>query len=179
MRAEIRAEVASIVPLDDQERASKQEVLDWIDSGAEIYRIEKPDTPPKHLVSYVVLVDGEYLLLVDHINAELWVPTGGHVDPDEHPRVTALREAKEELGIDGEFLHEHPLFVSVTETVGKTAGHQDVSIWYTLKGDRQQSLKFDDSEFYSVRWFHKDDIPFDRADKELDRFLRKLYPFGG
>ena len=76
-----------------------------------------------------------------------WVPARGHVDPGENPRLTALREAHEELGIRGEFLHDRAVFVSVTETIGKTAGHQDVSIWYTLGGDRNQALEFDDSEF--------------------------------
>ena len=39
------------------------------------------------------------VLLVNHINAGLWLPPGGHVEPDEHPAQTASREALEELGI--------------------------------------------------------------------------------
>jgi len=117
MRAEIRNEVELIKPLDQQEQKSKRDVLSWIDSGAEICRLQKPDIPPKHLVSYFMLIDGEYLLLVDHINAELWLPTGGHVESGEHPRTTVLREAKEELSFDGEFLHEAPLFLTITNTV--------------------------------------------------------------
>ena len=176
MRKEIRNEVEMNQPLDELEQESKRDVLSWIDSGVEICRLKKPDVPPKHLISYFAVVDGNYVLLVDHINAELWLPTGGHVEPDEHPRTTALREAKEELSIDGEFLHDGPLFLTITETVGKTAGHTDVSIWYTLKGDRLSRLVFDDSEFHSVCWFHKDEIPLDRTDKHMERFLRKLYP---
>lgn len=175
MRAEIREEVELIRPLDDLERESKLDVLAWIDSGAELCRLEKPATPPKHLISYFAVVDDEHLLLVDHINAELWLPTGGHVDPGEHPRDTALREAGEELSIEGEFLKEGPVLVTVTETVGKTAGHTDVSLWYVLRGDRSAKLDFDDSEFHEVRWFHKNDVPLDRTDKHMSRFLRKLY----
>ena len=77
------------------------------------------------------------------------------------------------------FFHDGPLFVTLTETVGKTAGHTDVSLWYTLKGDRAQHLMFDDSEFHSVRWFHKDEVPLDRTDKHMQRFLEKLYPNDG
>lgn len=175
MRAEIREEVELIQPLDELERESKLDVLAWIDSGAELCRLEKPATPPKHLISYFAVVDDDHLLLVDHINAELWLPTGGHVDPGEHPRDTALREAEEELSIEGEFLKEGPIFVTVTETVGKTAGHTDVSLWYVLRGDRKANLDFDDSEFHEVRWFHKNDVPLDRTDKHMSRFLQKLY----
>jgi ADP-ribose pyrophosphatase YjhB (NUDIX family) len=175
MREEIREEVELIQPLDELERESQLDVLAWIDSGAELCRLEKPATPPKHLISYFAVVDDDHLLLVDHINAELWLPTGGHVDPGEHPRNTVLREAEEELSIKGEFLIEGPVFVTVTETVGKTAGHTDVSLWYVLRGNRRARLQFDDSEFREVRWFHKNDVPLYRTDRHLSRFLKKLY----
>ena len=97
MRAIIREEIERIEPLDALEQATKINVLAWIDSDAEICRIAKPAIPPKHLISYFALVDGDHILLVDHINAELWLPTGGHVEVGEHPRTTALREAKEKL----------------------------------------------------------------------------------
>ena len=175
MRAAIREEVELIQPLDGLERETMLDVLAWIDSGAELCRLEKPATPPKHLISYFAVVDGDHVLLVDHINAELWLPTGGHVDPGEHPRETALREAREELSLDAEFLKEGPMFVTVTETVGKTAGHTDVSLWYILRGDRRSHIVFDTSEFRDARWFHKNDVPLDRTDQHMSRFLQKLY----
>ncbi len=175
MRVAIREEVDLIQPLDGLERETKIDVLAWIDSGAELCRREKPATPPKHLISYFAVVDGDHILLVDHINAELWLPTGGHVDPGEHPRDTALREAREELSLDGKFLKEGPVFITITETVGKTAGHTDVSLWYVLRGDRNSSLVFDTSEFHDAQWFHKDDVPLDRTDKHMSRFLQKLF----
>jgi ADP-ribose pyrophosphatase YjhB (NUDIX family) len=176
MREEIRSEVELIEPMDELEEFSKADVLAWIDSGVEICRRAKPATPPKHLISYFALIDGEHILLVDHINAELWLPTGGHVELGEHPRTTVLREAREELSIEGVFLKDQPLFLTITETVGKTAGHTDVSIWYALRGDRAAEVVFDPSEFRKVRWFHKDDVPLGRTDKHMARFLEKLYP---
>lgn len=175
MRKKIKFEVESIQPFDEIEETAKTQAIAWIESGVELCRLKKPDVPNKHLVSYFVLIDGEYILLVDHINAELWLPTGGHVEPGEHPSETALREATEELSIQGEFLQKEPLFITSTVTVGKTAGHTDISFWYILKGDRKLKLIFDQSEFYSVKWFHKDNIPLDRTIPDLSRFLKKLY----
>ena len=175
MREQLLIEVESIKALDKVEEITKIQTINWIKSGVELCRQKKPDVPNKHLVAYFVLVDGDYLLLVDHINAQLWLPTGGHVEPNEHPRCTAMREASEELSIDGEFLQETPLFITSTLTVGKTAGHTDVSFWYALKGKRDMKLIFDQSEFKRVKWFHKDDVPLDRTDPELGRFLKKLY----
>ena len=176
MRSQIRAEVAAIEPLDSVETAHLARTLDWLGSGAEIFRVQKPDVPPKHLVSYFVVTDGEYLLLVDHVNAELWLPTGGHVDVGEHPRATVVREAEEELGIAADFRLGHPIFLTETTTVGKTAGHTDVSLWYVLNAEREQEFTYDGAEFTSIRWFHKDEIPLNRTDPHMDRFLRKLYP---
>jgi ADP-ribose pyrophosphatase YjhB (NUDIX family) len=175
MRKEIRREVEEIEPFDQCEVHAKSEVLSWIDSGAELCRLKKPATPPKHLISYFAVVDDDHLLLVDHINAELWLPAGGHVEPNEHPRETVRREAREELSIEASFLLDGPLFLTITQTVGKTAGHTDVSLWYVLRGDRDKPLTYDRSEFHGARWFHRSEVPLQRSDPQMDRFLTKLY----
>lgn len=145
-----------------------------MDSGAELFRREKPATPPRHLVSYFALIDGDWILLVDHINAKLWLPSGGHVELGETPAQTVEREVQEELGISADFLFPDPIFLTVTETVGLTAGHVDVSLWFALKGNRAQPLDFDRSEFHDVQWFHRTDLPLERAEPNLLRFMRKL-----
>lgn len=176
LRNQIRAEVAAIDPLDEIERGHIADALAWIDSGAELYRLQKPATPPKHLVSYFVVVDGTHVLLVDHKNARLWLPTGGHVEPGEHPRSTVARELREELGIELAHELQPPLMVTCTTTVGLTAGHTDVSLWYLVNASRHQTLAYDTSEFNSVRWFAFTEAPLDRSDPHLGRFLNKLIP---
>ncbi len=133
IRNQIKQEITGIVPLDDLEKKTITNVLDWIDSGVELCRIKKPATPNMHLVAYFPVVDGEYILLVDHINAERWLPTGGHVEPNEHPRETAIRECQEELNIQADFMFTAPVLLTSTQTVGKTSGHTDISLWYVLK----------------------------------------------
>ncbi|MFN4101044.1 MAG: NUDIX domain-containing protein [Pararhodobacter sp.] len=174
MRALIRADLRAITPVDAVEEQHIRGSLDWIDSGAELFRRKKPDTPPRHLVSYFALIDGDWILLVDHINAGLWLPSGGHVEPGEAPRQTVEREVREELGIAADFLFPYPVFLTVTETVGLSAGHVDVSLWYALKGCREQALDFDRSEFHAVCWFHRDALPLDRMEPNLLRFMGKL-----
>lgn len=132
MRQHIYNEVKAIIPLDKLEEQDQHAVLAWINSGVDLCRVEKPATPPKHLVAYFVLVDGDYLLLVNHKKAQPWLPTGGHVEPAEHPYRPVLREADEELGIVAKFLIDVPLMLTSTKTVGLTAGHIDISLWYVL-----------------------------------------------
>ena len=174
MRNQIRAEVQAIDPLDEIEREHVRAVLAWIDSGVELCRLEKPATPPMHLVSYFALVDTDKILLVDHRNARLWLPSGGHVEPSEHPRATVSRELREELGIELEQEIGPPLMITCSATVGLTAGHTDVSLWYVVNADHRRDLKFDTSEFSAVQWFSFVDAPLTRSDPHLGRFLKKL-----
>lgn len=174
MRSAIREEVATIEPFDALECMHREAALAWIDSGAELCRTQKPATPPKHLVSYFVLVDHDHVLLVDHKNAQLWLPSGGHVEPGEHPRATVVRELREELGFDLSDAPEAPLMLTTSETVGITAGHTDVSLWYVINADRRLAVEFDPGEFHSVQWFHFSEAPVSRSDPHLSRFLGKL-----
>ncbi|MEL6640371.1 MAG: NUDIX hydrolase [Pseudomonadota bacterium] len=174
LRARIRNEIAGIAPFDAAEKDVISDAVAWIDSGAEICRLEKPATPPKHLVSYFLLVDGDHILLVDHIKAGLWLPSGGHVEPGEHPKETVEREIVEELGIEARFASPDPQFITATTTVGSTPGHVDVSLWYVVSGDRSKPLDYDRSEFKQVRWFHRNQVPLARCEPELGRFLTKF-----
>lgn len=178
MRQRIRDEVASIAPLDAAERDDRSRCLAWIDSGADLCRLARPATPPMHLVAYFAVVDDGHVLLVDHRNARLWLPTGGHVEPDEHPRTTVARELREELGFSAPHPIGPPLLVTITTTVGLTAGHTDVSLWYVVRGSRTQAIDHDASEFAAVRWFRFDDVPLGRTDPHMGRFLHKLEKMG-
>lgn len=174
IRQQIRAEIASIIPLDTRERQDIDACLAWVDSGVELCRLAKPATPPMHLVSYFAIVDDDHILLVDHRNAGLWLPAGGHVDQGEHPRVTVARELEEELGFAAPHPIGSPLFVTVTGTVGLTAGHTDVSLWYVVHARRDQAMTFDAREFHGVCWFAFDAVPLERTDPHMRRFLSKL-----
>jgi len=174
---QIVAEIISgIIPSDDIEFQHIQETLAWIQSGAPIFRLQKPDIPPKHLVSYFILLDEitQKVLLVDHKKAQLWLPAGGHVEPDEHPRDSVIRECLEELGIPAAFWSTAPVFLTSTITVGQTAGHTDVSLWYVLKGDQNVPYFFDPDEFNSIRWFDFNNLPYERSDPHMRRFVKKL-----
>lgn len=168
--------IADISPFDELEKKHIEDALAWIKSDAPIFRIAKPDVPKKHLVSYFVLLDqsAEKILLVDHKKALLWLPAGGHVEFNENPMDTVRRECLEELGIDADFVFDKPIFLTSTVTVGLTAGHTDVSLWYVLKGSQNHPYQYDPSEFNSIRWFGLDEIPYEQSDPHMRRFVGKL-----
>lgn len=172
--------VSKVIPFDKLESACLDRTIEWIKSGQPIFRIKKPDIPPKHLVSYFLLSDlkNNKLLLVEHIKAGLWLPSGGHVETDEDPLVTIQREAAEEHRIINAIILNNgsPLFISDNETIG-FGNHIDVSLWYLVDYDSNSLPYGDPSEFKSLRWFSFEEI-IDTDIKTLDpclhRFVRKL-----
>jgi 8-oxo-dGTP pyrophosphatase MutT (NUDIX family) len=54
----------------------------------------------KHFTSTVFIIQDRKVLLIYHKKFLKWMPPGGHLDPDETPPQTAIREAKEETGLD-------------------------------------------------------------------------------
>lgn len=171
---------AAVRPLDGEEAQSQATILEWIASGAPLFRTVPPDVPPMHLAVYLALYDARAgaVLLVDHIKAGLRLLPGGHVDPGEDPRGTVVREGKEELGLDIR-LHERtggrPIFLSVTATRGLHT-HTDVTMWFLAHGDRTAAITPDLGEFHSVDWFNvaATDWTGDRFDPRMARFVRKL-----
>jgi 8-oxo-dGTP diphosphatase len=176
MRNQISNLIAAIPPCDSLEAIHIQETLDWIDSGAQIFRLKSPDVPPKHLNTYFFIWDPVHrkALFGDHIKSGLWLPGGGHVDLNEHPRDTIVREMREEFGLEAEFLLENPAFLALAETVGPTAGHIDVGMWFLVRGDCTKLPEFDLKEFRSIKWCSLAEIAKLRTDRNMERFLSKM-----
>jgi len=172
--------VERISPWDELEKTHQDEVLSWLRSGMPIYRTA-PDVPKRHLVSYFVVIDEmrDELLLVAHRKAGLWLPTGGHVEVDEHPWQTVVRECGEELRIAASpsaAVGNRPLFVTVTATRG-VRPHTDVSLWFVVSADRTEVNWYDAAEFSDVRWLSIGAVrgePPDHLDPHLHRFAAKL-----
>jgi 8-oxo-dGTP diphosphatase len=174
--------VTAVPALDPKEAADQAEILRWVSSGAQLFRVESPATPPKHLVVYCALLDeaDSSLLLVDHMKAKCWLLPGGHVDEGEDPRWTAERETFEELAITPKFNDrfggDKPFFLTITQTRGAQS-HTDVTLWFVLHGDRHAEIRPDPREFNAVQWLRLDDqVDWSGAhfDPQMHRFVAKL-----
>lgn len=176
----IRDLAADVIPAESIEADQQAQILAWVDSGAPLFRIAKPATPPQHLAVYFALLDDtdRSLLLVDHVKSQAVLLTGGHVDDQEDPRVSVVREADEELRLDAKFhdvAGDLPLFLSVTQTRGPDS-HTDVTLWFVLAASRHQQLEPDADEFTAINWLPLDSTDWTAAhfDPHMARFVAKL-----
>jgi len=188
VRKQIKELITQINPFDEIEKAHQADAIAWIDSSVEIFRIERPATPPKHLVCYTVFVDSvqKKILLLEHRKSLLLLPGGGHVDKNELPFNTVLREIQEEMNEDGFFLFDSksPLFITHVETVGLMAGHIDVDLWYVFKRDSQLPINDHTEEFKrefgNYGWYTFNEVlamDISRLDLNMHRFVKKLQSY--
>lgn len=70
------------------------------------------------LVAGVIMVHEGKILLINHRKLDIWLGPGGHVEPNEPPHVTAMRECFEETGITCELIDPYfPMSQTTTQFV--------------------------------------------------------------
>ncbi len=169
--------VESIPPFDLLEAEQRANILNWLRSSAEIYRLVKPATPPKHLVVYAAIVDPAQgqCFLIQHRKAGLWLPTGGHVDPGEDPFAAAQRELLEETGRTFPAVMKRPVLVTVDETLGtQVEKHTDVCLWYAFTATAGEAFDIDPGESTGGAWFDFQKLEGLVCGPQVGRFIRKF-----
>jgi ADP-ribose pyrophosphatase YjhB (NUDIX family) len=180
IRETIISQIQAIEPHDEIEEDHQAAALSWVASGADLFRIKKPDVPDRHLVAYFVPIDKQSnkLLLQDHLLAKAWLPPGGHVEVDEDPIDTVKRECQEELGLQATFFGEpKPHFITITQVHDDGASHTDVSLWFMVGATEQDQLTLEKNKFKAVQWWSIADIlnsPLENFNPEMHRFCKKL-----
>lgn len=108
-------------------------------------------------VTAIVLRDDEVLLVKRSDNGE-WTPITGIVDPREHPHVAAIREAKEETGVDIDV--EKLLWVQAVGPVeypnGDVSSYVDTAFVCRYVAGQAHPA---DEESSEVSWFHVEHLP--------------------
>ena len=111
-------------------------------------------------VAIFVVHEGK-VLLIHHRNLNKWLPVGGHIELDEDPETAALREAKEESGLEVELLGERPpttepgtraliapRFLDI-HRINDT--HNHIGMMY-LARPKHGALTLSPSEHHEIRW---------------------------
>ncbi len=109
-------------------------------------------------VTAVVLRGEEEVLLVRRADDGTWTPVTGICDPGEHPAETAVRESREETGVECEV--ELLAWVGVTPVIEYPNGDRVQYVDHTFRcrylgGDAHVA----DDESSEVRWFPVDGLP--------------------
>ncbi len=117
-------------------------------------------------VAVFVVHEGK-VLLVHHRGLNKWLPVGGHIELDEDPEAAALREVREESGLEIELIGERPpvtgsgtraliapRFLDI-HYISETHEHIGMIYWARVK---QGSLTLSEAEHHAIRWCAAEDL---------------------
>ncbi|MEP1125011.1 MAG: NUDIX domain-containing protein [Ilumatobacter sp.] len=169
----LRSDVAARTPLDDRERRSIERFLTALDGLA--HPLDE-HADPTHVTGSAIVVGPRGVLLLKHKRLGIWLQPGGHVDANETPWDAALREAREETGLEVSFagpLDDDgvPELIHVDVHEGGR-GHTHLDTRYLLDGgDADPSPSADESQ--EIGWFSWDEA-IDLADDGVRSILDHL-----
>ncbi len=128
----------------------------------------------RHFVATVYVVADDAVALHEHDKLDMWLPAGGHIDRDELPHEAALRETREELGLDVDLIAPEGNLDSETarsipkpqhfllEDINVTAegvGHQHIDfVFYGRADSRDVDPGPDEQPADDWQWFTTADL---------------------
>ena len=174
-----KKKVQDYIPFNEQEERDRIVLLEWLESGKDILTRENEVA---HLTAsaWVVSPDRKCVLMAYHNLYNSWAWLGGHADGEKDLLGTAIREAREESGIENvrpvseEILSIETLCVDGHEKRGKyVPSHLHLNVTYLLEADPSQELYVKPDENSAVAWIAVEDIPKKSTE---EWFVKRIYP---
>ena len=178
---DIRKAIRDYTPFNEQEAADKAMILDFLAKNSDaFYRSNL--TAHMTASAWVVNPAHDRVLMVYHRIYDSWSWTGGHADGDEDLARVALREVREETGVQSARLLSRDIFSLESLTVdghekhgAYVPSHLHLNVTYLLEADDRDALTVCEEENSGVRWFGLDEAL--QASSEpwfVSRIYRKL-----
>lgn len=160
----LREEIEKYVPYNEQEEKDKQTILKYMDSFDNVLT---RDNEFGHFTSSAWVANKEKtkVLMIYHNIYKSWAWTGGHADGNPDLLATAIRELKEETGVENVKVIDNNIFsleiVCVDGHVKKgkyVSSHVHLNATYLLEVDENEILRIKDDENSGVKWINIEDV---------------------
>ena len=128
--------------------------------------------------AWIVSPDKEEILMTHHKKLGMWLQLGGHADGENDLSKVALREAKEESGIQYFNIISTEIFDLDIHDVPKhmnETSHKHYDIRFLLEADPVSSKIIISDESYDVAWIPIDDVIGLNPENSIQRMVEKTF----
>ncbi len=159
----LKKQIQAYQPNNEQEAKDKSVILKYIDTFNDLLSREN-ELAHFTSSSWIVNKDRTKAVMIYHNIYNSWSWTGGHADGDANLLAVAIREAKEETGLENIKPVSEDIYsleiVCVNGHVkrGKyVASHLHINITYLLEADETEPLRIKQDENSGVKWVNIED----------------------
>lgn len=156
--------IEQYTPFNEQEAMDKKAMLAFIDNNSDV--LERNNLVA-HITSSAIVVNDamDKVVFAYHNIYDSWAWVGGHNDGDADLLKVAIKETKEETGIDNVRPFSDDIFmldiIHVTNHIKHgtyVPDHLHLNITYLLVADETDELHVKHDENSGVKWFFIDDV---------------------
>lgn len=137
----------------------------------------------RQMTATVYIISEDKVLLLYHKKLRKWLPPGGHLDANETPPECAMREAREETGLEVELIPQENVwinrpnansferpFLCLLEEIpphGEQPAHQHVDFIYVAKPVEGGTLTHNKTESDALSWYTWEEVEALKDDQEI------------
>lgn len=121
----------------------------------------------QEFVSSIYILSEKGILLIHHRKLGKWTPPGGHVEKGELSHLAAIREAKEETGLDIELIGQS---IEMDYPHAKSLPTPYLTLWHPIQSCHHEHINYvylarpiggllkKNEESNDVRWFSQEEM---------------------
>lgn len=176
-----KEQIENYKPYNEQEEKDKQTMLKYINTFDDVLT-RSNEFAHFTASSWVVNKERTKVLMIYHNIYKSWAWTGGHADGESDLLSVAIRELKEETGVNEVKVLDNEIFSLEIVTVnghikrGKyVSSHVHLNLTYFLEVDESETLHIKEDENSGVRWINVEDIEkFSNEKWMIENIYKKL-----
>ncbi len=161
---DLKEELMEYNPYNEQEKKDKEIMLKALDSFGDIF--ERSNEIAHFTASnWIVNKERTKVLMAYHNIYNSWAWTGGHADGDTNLMNVAIKEAREETGINDFRVISNGIYsIEILPVDGHikrgkyVATHLHFDVCYLLEADENDTLKIKEDENSGVKWININEV---------------------
>lgn len=160
----LKEEIENYRPYNEQEEKDKQMMLQYLNTFDDVLT-RKNEFGHFTASAWVVNKEKTKVLMIYHNIYKSWAWTGGHADGESNLLDTAIRELKEETGVENVKILKDGIFsleiVCVNGHIKNNkyvSSHVHLNLTYLLEVDEKEVVRIKEDENSGVKWIKIEDV---------------------